>query len=208
MFSASAFVFCCRVGCTAAGIALLGSGAGSSLLAQSPPLAEVARKEQERRKALPSSTKVYTNRDVPKPPARPGDTSASQPSAAAEPSSAIPVEGPVAGNVPPAAALPAGQPEKGGGGDEAAWRKRITDAREEIRRAEMFVTAMQTRINSLTQDILSRGDPAQKARLTAERKEAIAELARLKQEIERGHKQVADIEEEARRAGVPPGWLR
>jgi archaellum component FlaC len=106
-------------------------------------------------------------------------------------------------------ARPGGAPDqKPAGGDEAAWKKRISDAREQVRRSEMFVEALQTRVNSLTQDILSRSDPAQKARLIAERKEAIAELARVKQDIERGRKQIADIEEEARQAGVPAGWLR
>jgi DNA repair exonuclease SbcCD ATPase subunit len=208
MFSASTFVFRFRVGVAATGIAIFGIAASRTLLAQSPPLAEVARKEQERRKALPSATKVYTNKDVPKAPVRPADAPGTQASAAAEPSSAIPVEGPVGGNVPPAA-RPGGEPDqKPAAGDEAAWKKRISDAREQVRRSEMFVEALQTRINSLTQDILSRSDPAQKARLIADRKDAIAELARVKQDIERGRKQIADIEEEARQAGVPPGWLR
>jgi hypothetical protein len=34
------------------------------------------------------------------------------------------------------------------------------------------------------------------------------ELARLKKAIDSDKKAVADLEEEARRAGVPPGWLR
>jgi len=35
-----------------------------------------------------------------------------------------------------------------------------------------------------------------------------SELNRVKSDVERGKKQIADIEEEARKAGVPPGWLR
>ena len=33
-------------------------------------------------------------------------------------------------------------------------------------------------------------------------------MDRLKGEIEKCKKKIADIEEEARKAGVPPGWLR
>jgi hypothetical protein len=36
----------------------------------------------------------------------------------------------------------------------------------------------------------------------------MAELERLKKQVVDDRKAIADIEEEARRAGVPPGWLR
>jgi predicted nucleic acid-binding Zn-ribbon protein len=36
----------------------------------------------------------------------------------------------------------------------------------------------------------------------------VAELERVRGEIEAQEQAVADLEEEARRAGVPPGWLR
>ena len=42
----------------------------------------------------------------------------------------------------------------------------------------------------------------------AERQKAIDELNRLKKEIEDDKKAIAALQEEARRAGVPPGWLR
>ncbi len=165
-------------------------------------LGDVARKEQERRKALPSATKVYTNKDLPKSAIRPEGVA---PAPAAEPSTAIPAEG---------AAKPGAAQEKkpeaatGGVGDEASWKKRMSDAREELRRNEMFAEALQTRINSLGSDMRSRDDPAQRGRIAGDRKDAIAELARVKQAIESGKKGIADIEEEARKAGVPPGWLR
>jgi hypothetical protein len=37
---------------------------------------------------------------------------------------------------------------------------------------------------------------------------ALGELDRLKQAIQNDLKAITDLEEEARRAGVPPGWLR
>jgi hypothetical protein len=37
---------------------------------------------------------------------------------------------------------------------------------------------------------------------------AIAELERLKTVLEQQNKAVVDLQEEARRASVPPGWLR
>jgi archaellum component FlaC len=176
--------------------------ATTPLWAQSPPLGEVARKEQERRKALPASTKVYTNKDLPASAVKPAEAAA--PAKPAEPSSAIPVEG----QPTPAGGGPAGGEQPAAKNDEAVWRKRMSDAREELRRNEMFAQALETRFNSLTNDVISRDDPAQRARLAADRKDVQNELGRVRQEIEQGKKAIADIEEEARKAGVPPGWLR
>jgi hypothetical protein len=182
-------------------LALVCLNAGS-LAAQTPPLGEVARKEQERRKAMPPAGKVYTNKDVPKAPEKPEGAAEADAPAAPPPAAAADAAAPSgAAPAPPAAAAPAESPE-------AVWRKRMADAREALRRSELFAEALQTRINSLSRDYLSRDDPAQRTRLARERKEAIEELARVKQDVERARKQIADVEEDARKAGVPPGWLR
>jgi chromosome segregation ATPase len=155
-----------------------------------PTLGQLAKKEQERRKKVKApATKVLTNEDVPKgaaPPAAPPSESTTQ---ATTPTQEV--EKPQA-------------PEK----DEAWWRQRITQVREELRRNEMFADALQTRINSLTNDFSSRDDPFQRARVAEDRAKAIVELDRVKADIEANRKQIGDIEEEARKAGVPPGWLR
>jgi hypothetical protein len=173
--------------------------------AQAPALGEVARKEQERRKALPAATKVYTNKDLPKSAIRPEGAQPAAPSAPADSASESPAEADpaAAGEEKQAEAAPASPI-----GDEASWKKRMNDAREQLRRNEMFAQALQTRINSLSNDMLSRDDPAQRGRIAGDRKEAIAELARVRQDIENGKKELASIEEEARKLGVPPGWLR
>jgi hypothetical protein len=172
--------------------------------ASAQSLAEIAKKEQARRKAIEGAKaapkKVYTNDDL-KPPATParpaGDT--------------------------PAAAPPAGTPAEGSGDQQAAadqakppqdekgeeyWRARISQAREELRRNEMFLDALQSRVNALSTDFVNRDDPYQRAQIADDRQKALAEMDRVKQDIETVKKQIADIEEEARQAGVPPGWLR
>ena len=55
---------------------------------------------------------------------------------------------------------------------------------------------------------MNRDDPAQRAKIEADRKTALAELDRVKEEIEAQQKEITAIEDEARRAGVPSGWLR
>ena len=171
------------------GVALLAPGAAMAL--QNPSLGELALKEQERRKALKASGagKVVTNNDVPK-----GTPPASAPAGAAAPVAPKPEEKSDKAEEPPK--------------DEAWWKARMTQEREQLRRNEMFAVALQTRINSLTNDFSSRDDPYQRAQISEERVKAIHEMDRLKTEVELSKKKMADIEEEARKAGVPPGWLR
>jgi hypothetical protein len=190
--------------------AILG-GSPPAARAQTPTLGEVAKKEADRRKGQPSAGKVYTNKDLP--------ASAQVPATGAPASgqgTATPVD-PVAAATAqkPGEAKPEGEPKaegetkpEGETKDEAWWKNRVMSTREELRRNEMFAEALQTRINALSRDYTSRDNPAQRRQIGQQRADSLSELSRVKQDIERGKKQIADIEEEARKAGVPPGWLR
>jgi len=183
--------------------AILG-GSALTVQAQTPTLGEVAKKEADRRKAQPAAGKVYTNKDLP--------PSAQAPAAPSGAGTGAPVD-PVAAATAekPAEPKPEGEakPEPAGEQkDEAWWKNRMMSTREELRRNEMFAEALQTRINSLSRDYTSRDNPAQRRQIGQERAESLSELNRVKSDVERGKKQIADIEEEARKAGVPPGWLR
>jgi hypothetical protein len=202
-----------RVAFTLAAV-LVAAGFGIPALVEAqqsaPPLAEVAKKEAERRKAT-KETKVLTNKDLPESAIRPKPSPSDAAPATGEPAAAPAADGhaqTAASGTPAAAAAPAAGAPAGRQGDEAAWRGRIEQARETLRRNEMFAQALQTRINSLTNDFGGRDDPYQRARIAEERSKTIEELGRVKTDVEQGRKQIADIEEEARKAGVPPGWLR
>jgi DNA repair exonuclease SbcCD ATPase subunit len=177
---------------------------------QSPPLAEIARKEAERRKTIEKTGKVITAKDLPE--------------AARKPAGSTPAGAPAAGGAAPGdgtAAAATGDskaPNATAGGDkpdqkpdqknEAYWRGRLNQAQESARRAEAFAEALQTRINSLTADFANAADAYQRAKVGEDRQKALAELERVKGEAQNAKKQVDDIQEEARKAGVPPGWLR
>jgi hypothetical protein len=182
-----------RIGAASLGSRLLGSFLAA---AQNPPLADIARKEEERRKALPPPAKVLTNKDLPNvtsPSPAPAAGATEAPDAASEATAVTP-------NEPGSAAQESH--------DEEWWRTRITDAREELRRDEVLVDALQSRVNGLTADFVARDDPYQRARIGTDRQKAIAEMERLRTEITSLKKKITDIEEEARKASVPPGWLR
>jgi hypothetical protein len=169
-------------------------------------LGELAREEAARRSAAPEG-KVYTNADLP--------ATAPAPAAAA------------GDQTPSTPATPAAQDDKGTAGaadakagaksdatkkdekkDEAYWREHMKAAREGKARAESFAEALQSRINALSTDFVNRDDPAQRNVIAADRQKAIDELARVKKEIADYTKSIDDLQTEARREGVPAGWLR
>lgn len=188
---------------SAAGAVVLVCAAGAS--AQS--LADVARQEEERRKTIKTSGKVYTNDAL-----RPEPVSAG-PVPAAAPAPSVPAGGPPA----PAAGAPAGETQTSTDPaaepdevprTEADWRKRVSDERDALSRAQIFADALQSRINVLSADFVNRDDPVQRDAVAADRQKALTELDRVKQEIEQHQETIKAIQEEARRGGVPAGWVR
>lgn len=174
------------------------------LCAQS--LGDIAKKEQERRKVIPPAAKTYTNEDLKKVLPFPGEAKPTDPAAKPGTSSApTKVEDP---SKPGEAAKPDGAKTPEPAKDEKHWRDRITTVREEIVRNESFRDALQNQINSLSAEFAGRDDPAQRAQIADTRQKKMAEMGRVNSEIDKGKKLIVEIEEEARRAGVPPGWLR
>lgn len=184
--------------------ALLVSGA----LVSGQTLGDIARREEERRKGVKAPGKSYTNENLrPEAPpatlppragsstpvAEPPPAAVTQPAPVVEPP---PVEAPTAGATPEAPR------------DQKYWSGRIAGARAALQRSQTVQDALQSRINALALDFVNRDDPAQQRQIAAERDKALAELARVKDEIVQQTKAITDIQEEARRAGAPAGWVR
>ncbi|HET9834440.1 MAG TPA: hypothetical protein VFP91_22105 [Vicinamibacterales bacterium] len=167
------------------------------VLAQS--LGDVAKQEEERRKDVKPSPKVYTNKDLsaPRSLADPGD--ASKPSAEQ-------AQVPAAEKGKDAAKDAA--KEDSAPKDQKYWSSRKKELEAKLERDKVLADGMQSRINALTADFSARSDPAQRAVIEGDRKRALAELETLKKGIKDDQKAIADFEEEARKASVPPGWLR
>ncbi|HET9269060.1 MAG TPA: hypothetical protein VFO31_12890 [Vicinamibacterales bacterium] len=181
-------------------------------------LGDVARKEEARRKET-GRGKTYTNenlRSAPEPAAPAPSPSASTPSSSAPSSAAAGTTKPSttpdaksgdaakAGDAPKADAKPAPDAK----GDAATWKKRRETIETALERAKTFAEALQSRINGLTADFSARDDPAQRSLVAADRQKALTEMERVKKEIAEHTKALADLQEEARKSGVPPGWLR
>src|SRR3954463_14813917 len=160
-------------------------------------LADVARKSEEHRKAESATPRLYTNKDLGAPlagsaPAAPADASATKAADA-------PADGKKAEDKKPADTAAK---------DEAYWSGRLKALNAKLEHDTTFADALQTKINSLSTDFVNRDDPAQRATLGRERQKSMAQLAALQKDIAAGNKAIADLHEEARRAGVPAGWLR
>jgi hypothetical protein len=176
-------------------------------------LGDVARQEEARRKGT-GAGKTYTNESLkgaPEPAATPAQPSPSAPSSPAPAGTAKPSATPdaktdaaKAGDAPKADAKPAPDAK----GDAAAWKKRRESIETALERAKTFAEALQSRINGLTADFSARDDPAQRSLVAADRQKALTEMERVKKEITEHTKALADLQEEARKSGVPPGWLR
>jgi hypothetical protein len=159
------------------------------------PLADVAKTEEARRQQTKKPAKVITNSDL-----KPDISKGAAPAAATTTTTPT--------NTSPATATPDKPADAGPAKDQAYWAARIKTARDQVQRTQIFLDSLQSRINALTTDFVNRDDPAQRAKIEGDRKAALAELERVKQELNDQQKAITAIEDEARRAGVPVGWLR
>jgi DNA repair exonuclease SbcCD ATPase subunit len=97
-------------------------------------------------------------------------------------------------------------------GEEAEWRARARGHEENIRRAKEELELLETRIEELRSQIhafVSLGyQPRQFTYQTTQLAYATERLPYAKLEITRAERAWAEFKEDARRAGVLPGWLR
>ena len=165
-------------------------------------LGEVAR--QSRRGGAPKG-KVYTNENLPSVADLPV---VSKPATSATPAGGdaaqAPGDKPAAAGDAPKTDRTKDDPKK----EEEYWRDRMAKTRDALARAQSFAEALQSRINALSTDFVNRDDPAQRNVIAGDREKALAEQDRVKKEIREHQKAIEDLQAEARREGVPAGWVR
>lgn len=177
----------------------------------SPPanLAEIAQREALRRSLTPKSAGSYSNENM-----RPDLFPIRVTEAAAAPTSEVAATsgGVSTSSASPTTTSPAAPTSEATVSnpamDEKAWRARMAQARSTLDRDQGLVDAMQSRINSLQNDAINRDDPAQQGALRQTLAKALGELERLKAQVVADQKAIAEIQADARRQNVPPGWVR
>ena len=196
------------------GLALPLVAAGFLLAAEASgqtPLVDAARRERARRAAIPADQKarVYTNDDLRD---SGGLTIGVLPSSAASGLDPAGPASPGPGGGPEAVPVE-GEPDAGESGatavrDENYWRARIAAARDAQARAALMAAALQNRADGLWAQFTAIDDPVRRGAVERQRLEALGALEETRAERDRLEQDIRDIEEEARRADVPPGWLR
>ena len=157
--------------------------------------ANTARKEGTDKPAV----KVYTNKDLPAVEGPALGQEAAGDRAAANPPSAAPPTSPAEPSSPESPSSESG---------ETYWRERMRPLRERLDRDRALAEETRRRADALMQSAdrcfqigIVCADYTESLRLSEQHKALLAEVAR-------DERAVFALEEEARRAGVPPGWLR
>ena len=169
------------------------------------PLVDAARRERARRAAIPPDQKarVYTNEDLR---ASGGLTIGVLPTSVAAAAAAAARGGREA--APEEGAPDAADPDATAVRGEDYWRTRIAAARDAQARAALMAAALQNRSDGLWAQFTAIDDPVRRGAVERQRIEALAALEEARAERDRLDGEIQEIEEEARRADVPPGWLR
>ncbi len=157
------------------------------LLGQSP-LVELSKKEKQRRKKE-KAVKVITNEDLGK-----------------APSPSVSISG----------ARYSPSPEEGIGKavksprkkDRKWWVSRKKKLEEKIASLKRKIEELQKKVNTLTTGFLIEQRPIAHQRLKDELEKTKGALERAKKDLEKARKELDKLYEEARKAGIPPGWLR
>jgi hypothetical protein len=165
----------------------------TSLSAQS--LAEVAKAEEARRKSVKGAGKVYTNDDL--------GGGAAAPPAPSQPAVSTSTAKP---------ADAAAKPEENKAVDptktEKYWKDRAQTIQQSLSRNKLLLDALQSQSRGLNAEFMNTDDPGQRELIRARIERVTGELQRVQQDIEQQTKASTDLLEEARKAGVPAGWLR
>ncbi len=97
-------------------------------------------------------------------------------------------------------------------GDEHEWRARARNHEEHIRRAHEELTLLETRVEELRAQIasfVSLGfQPRQFTYQSTQLAQTMEQIPYAKLELTRAEREWQEFKEDARKAGVMPGWLR
>ncbi len=171
-----------------AGLLLLSPEAQSA----APQVPEKEKKGDRESTAKPGRPRVYTNEDLRV------DAESQEPGAEAT----TPVE------VPSTPEGAAGDPEQTSRDQEKAiWKQRFSDARSLLATAEGLVAQLQERVSGLGLEILLSTDTYRILALREQEHKTRSELEMAKREAAEARQRLADLEEDARRDRVPPGWI-
>ena len=184
--------------------------------AYSQSLADLAKKEKERREAVKTQVKVITNDQAAKYHQAPIST-VSQPVVSdsdklgSEKTAAEPEKTAQAGEaaaVGAAEKLMVDEPVDFQGRPESYWRQTMTDARQKVTDLENESNVLILKYNDLQNRFYREDNGFKQQEIQREMQKTIYEQDRNKENLAKARTALADLEMEARKSGALPGWIR
>jgi len=174
-------------------------------------LADIAKKEKERRANIKTHGKVITNETVKEHLEDKGNvpgtlSQSTEESAEETPSEEAPTQTSSETKTATKETTPS-EPTDLEGNNEAYWRNRIKDAQQKIADLEKQVNDLQLRLNGLQMSFYAMDDPNQRQLLNSEIDSTFEMLAKAKEDLEKAKQDLEDTREEGRKKGALPGWI-
>jgi hypothetical protein len=177
-----------------------------ALAGDSESLADLAKKEQQRRAKITTETKVITNDDSEKYkdgavttgtlPSEPSDENTGAERAGSETDASA--KGLKADSDEPVDLL--GRPE-------SFWRQTMTDARKQVKDLENQADVLALKLNDLQNKFYSEDNGFKQQQIQTEINKTFYEQDLAKDNLAKAKDQLQDLEKEARKSGALPGWI-
>ncbi len=180
--------------------------------AYSQSLAELAKKEKERRAAVKGETKVITPEQAAKYQTSPVTTNAPPPGAVTDKTvaekTATDAEKPAEADATAKAKPAVDEPVDFQGRPESYWRQTFADARQKVKDLENEANVLILKRNDLQNRFYREDDGYKQQEIQREIQKTIYEQDQNKEKLDKARDVLADLEKEARKNGALPGWIK
>jgi hypothetical protein len=178
----------------------------------SQSLAELAKKEKERREAVKGETKVITDAEAAKFRSNPVTTTATAPASGTEKPGAEKTDA-TAATAPTAGAAAKDKPGSDEpvdfqGRPESYWRQAFADARQKVNELENESNVLILKLNDLQNRFYRESDGFKQQTIQKDIQKALYQQDQNKEKLAKAKEAVTDLEKEARRSGALPGWIK
>lgn len=166
-------------------------------LASGSDVADAAKKEKERRQKITTPSKTFTNKDVEEFKAKNdlGDDSSSEGQPSGDEGEGVSEDY-------------SSSPPEGNGRDETYWRNRYKDATTRVEELQAQSDKLQQAINGQLLNVSNYEGIAAGPQLNAKLGEMKDQLSQVNTDLAAAKQALEDLQDEARKAGADPGWVR
>jgi hypothetical protein len=183
----------------------------------SQSLADLAKKEKERRQAIKTDSKIITNDQTakyqgaavstgaPSSPATNGPQAGKGPTVELKPAGEAETKAEAA---PPVGKAASDEPVDLQGRTESFWKQTMADARQRVTQLENECNVLILKLNDLQNRFYKESDGFKQQAIQRDIQKALYEQDHNKENLAKAKAALTDLEQEARMSGALPGWIR